>query len=255
MKKLISWNVNGLRAIARKGFLDIISELDPDILCLQEIKAEKDQLPKTIQNIDGYHSFFNPSRSKKGYSGTAIYTKEEPLSLVNGLGEEIFDQEGRIQLAEYKDFYLYNIYYPNGQRDLGRLQYKLDFYDYFLKHATEMMAEGKSIIVCGDVNTAHFAIDLARPKENEKNTGFLPEERAWLDRFVESGLIDTFRVFNHEAEHYTWWDYKTKARERNVGWRIDYFYISPDLRSRLIDAEILSEYYGSDHCPISILLK
>lgn len=247
--------MNGLRAIAKKGFLDIVAELDPDVLCLQEIKAEKDQLPKNLQEIQGYHSFFNSCRIKKGYSGTAIYTKEEPISVVHGLGEEIFDQEGRIQLAEFKDFYLYNIYYPNGQRDLGRLNYKLDFYHYFLEHAKEMMAKGKSIVVCGDVNTAHFAIDLARPKENEKNTGFLPEEREWLDKFVESGLIDTFRVFNQDGGNYTWWDYKTKARERNVGWRIDYFYISPDLRPRLVDAEILNEYYGSDHCPISILLK
>ncbi len=255
MKKLISWNVNGLRAIARKGFLEIVKEINPDILCLQEIKAEADQLPKKIREIEGYYSYFNPSRSRKGYSGTAIYTRQEPKSIVHGLGEERFDAEGRIQLAEFDDFYLYNIYYPNGQRDLGRLNYKLEFYEYFLNHAKQMMADGKSIVICGDVNTAHSEIDLARPKENEKNTGFLPEERAWLDQFIEAGLIDTFRVFNQQPENYSWWDYKTRARERNVGWRIDYFYISSDLRPRLVDATILPQYMGSDHCPIGILLR
>lgn len=255
LKKLVSWNVNGLRAIARKGFLDILAEINPDVMCLQEIKAEKDQLPKKIQQINGYYSFFNSSRTKKGYSGTAIYSKEEPISISNGLGDEYFDCEGRIQFVEFKDFYLYNIYYPNGQSGQDRIDYKLEFYNYFLEHAKQMMAQEKSIVVCGDVNTAHHEIDLARPKANEDNSGFLPEERAWLDKFVESGLIDTFRIFNQEPENYTWWDYKTKERERNVGWRIDYFYISPDLRPNLLDAAILYQYYGSDHCPISILLR
>ena len=254
MQKFVSWNVNGLRAIARKGFVDILKEINPDIMCLQEIKAEKEQLPKKIQNIDGYHAYFNSSQTRKGYSGTAIYTKEEPLSISHGLGNEKFDREGRIQFAEYDTFYLYNIYYPNGQSGPERLQYKLEFYDYFLEHAKQMMAENKPIVVCGDVNTAHYAIDLARPEENVNNSGFLPEERAWLDKFVESGLIDTFRIFNQEPDNYTYWDYKTKARDRNVGWRIDYFYISQNLRSRMVDAAILNQYYGSDHCPISLTL-
>lgn len=254
MQKLISWNVNGLRAIGRKGFVEMMQEMNPDIMCLQEIKAEQEQLPKKIQKIDNYHAYFNSSQIKKGYSGTAIYTKTEPLSIVSGLGEERFDSEGRIQLAEYESFYLYNIYYPNGQSGDLRLQYKLEFYNYFLEHAKKMMASGKAVIVCGDVNTAHEAIDLARPNENINNSGFLPVERAWLDKFLESGLIDTFRVFNQEAHNYTYWDYKTSARERNVGWRIDYFYISEKLRPRMVDAAILNQYHGSDHCPISLTI-
>lgn len=254
MQKLISWNVNGLRAIGRKGFVEMLQEMDPDIMCLQEIKAEQEQLPKKIQNVENYHAYFNSSRTRRGYSGTAIYTKIEPISIEYGLGEERFDAEGRIQFAEYDSFYLYNIYYPNGQSGDPRLQYKLEFYDYFLEHAKSMMADGKSIIVCGDVNTAHKAIDLARPKENVKNSGFLPEERAWLDKFVESGLIDTFRVFDQEPDNYSYWDYKTRARERNVGWRIDYFYVSQNLRPRVVDAAILNQYYGSDHCPISLTI-
>jgi exodeoxyribonuclease-3 len=252
--KLVSWNVNGLRAIAGKGFVDMLKEINPDIMCLQEIKAEQDQLPKKIQHIEGYHAYFNSSQTRKGYSGTAIYTKKEPLSISHGLGNEKFDQEGRIQFAEYETFYLYNIYYPNGQSGPERLQYKLEFYDYFLEHAKQLMAENKAIVVCGDVNTAHHAIDLARPQENINNSGFLPEERAWLDKFIESGLIDTFRIFNQEPDNYTYWDYKTRARDRNVGWRIDYFYISQNLRSRMVDAAILNQYYGSDHCPISLIL-
>jgi len=254
LQKLVSWNVNGLRAVERKGFIEILKEINPDIMCLQEIKAEQEQLSKKLQNIEDYHAYFNPSRARKGYSGTAIYTKEEPLSICDGLGNEKFDQEGRIQFAEYETFYLYNIYYPNGQSGPERLQYKLEFYDYFLEHAKQMMAENKSIVVCGDVNTAHHEIDLARPQENLNNSGFLPEERAWLDKFVESGLIDTFRIFNQEPDNYTYWDYKTKARDRNVGWRIDYFYISQNLRPRMVDAAILNQYYGSDHCPISLIL-
>lgn len=255
MQKLISWNVNGLRAIARKGFVDMLKEMDPDIMCLQEIKAEEDQLPEKIKKIDNYYSFFNSSKIKKGYSGTAIYSKEKPLSIVHGLGEEEFDCEGRIQFAEFDDFSLYNIYYPNGQSSQERLTYKLDFYEYFLNHAKSMMNQGKSIVVCGDVNTAHQEIDLARPEANEKNSGFLPEERAWLDQFVESGLIDAFRVFNQEKENYSYWDYISRARDKNIGWRIDYFYISSDLRPRLVDAAILDQYFGSDHCPVSIILK
>lgn len=254
MLKLVSWNVNGLRAIGNKGFVEMLEEMNPDIMCLQEIKAEQEQLPKKLQNIGNYHSYFNSSQTKKGYSGTAIYTKTPPISITNGLGEERFDQEGRIQFVEFETFYLYNIYYPNGQSGDHRLQYKLEFYDYFLEHAKKMMAEGKSIIVCGDVNTAHTEIDLTRAKENVNNSGFLPIEREWLDKFVASGLIDTFRVFNQEPGNYSYWDYKTKARERNVGWRIDYFYISKNMRSRMVDAAILNQYFGSDHCPISLTI-
>lgn len=255
MQKLVSWNVNGLRAIARKGFLDMLSEMNPDIMCLQEIKAEKDQLPDQIQKIENYYSYFNSSKTKKGYSGTAIYTKRQPISITNGLGNEKFDCEGRIQFLEFDDFYLYNIYYPNGQSGQERLTYKLEFYHYFLAHAKNLINQGKSIIVCGDVNTAHKAIDLARPEANENTSGFLAEERVWLDKFIENGLIDTFRVFNQEADNYSYWDYITRARDKNLGWRIDYFYISSDLRPRLVDAAILNQYFGSDHCPISITLK
>lgn len=254
MQKLVSWNVNGLRAIARKGFIDILKEINPDIMCLQEIKAEKNNYRRKSKISKVITRISIPAEPEEGIAELQFIQKKNLLSIAHGLGNEKFDQEGRIQFVEYETFYLYNIYYPNGQSGPERLQYKLEFYDYFLEHAKQMMAENKSIVVCGDVNTAHHEIDLARPQENVDNSGFLPEERAWLDKFVESGLIDTFRIFNQEPDNYTYWDYKTRARDRNVGWRIDYFYISQNLRPRMVDAAILNQYYGSDHCPISLIL-
>ena len=253
MKKIriLSWNVNGIRAVHKKGFLDWLNKEKPDILCIQETKAQQEQLADELINVEGYNSYFS-SAVRKGYSGVAIYTKAEPKSIKKGFGIEKFDSEGRILIAEYSEFILFNIYYPNGKAREERLHYKMDFYDAFLAYADKLKKKGKNLVICGDVNTAHKEIDLARPKENEKISGFLPEERAWMDKFVEHGYIDTFRMFNREPENYTWWDMMTRARERNVGWRIDYFFVSENFKKKVKNAFILSEVMGSDHCPIGI---
>jgi exodeoxyribonuclease-3 len=253
MKKIriLSWNVNGLRAVHKKGFLDWLKKEKPDILCLQETKAQEEQLSDELINVEGYHSYFS-SAVRKGYSGVAIYTKVEPKSIKKGFGIEKFDSEGRILIAEYPEFILFNIYYPNGKAREERLRYKMEFYDAFLKYVDKLKKKGKNIIICGDVNTAHKEIDLARPKENEKVSGFLPEEREWIDKFLSHGYVDTFRMFNQEPDNYTWWDQLTRARDRNVGWRIDYFYINENLKKKIKDAFIMPDVMGSDHCPIGI---
>jgi exodeoxyribonuclease-3 len=251
--KLISWNVNGIRAIAKKGFHEWVEKESPDILCLQETKAWREQLDEKLLNIEGYTSYFSEA-SKKGYSGTAIYAKEEPKKVKHGIGIEEFDSEGRFCIAEYKEFILFNIYFPNGKRDGTRLKYKMDFYKAFQKHVVALKNKRKKIVVCGDVNTAHKEIDLARPKENRKTSGFLPEECEWIDGFIEAGFIDTLRVFNQNADVYTWWDMVTRARIRNVGWRIDYFYISTNLKKNLKNACTMPHVMGSDHCPVGIEL-
>ncbi len=252
MIRLVSWNVNGLRAIDRKGNFQDVFALEPDVLCLQEIKSSPDQLPDHVLNVPGYHAFFNPSRAKKGYSGTAIYTKVAPVTVEPGLGVERFDVEGRTQIADFGSFLLYNIYYPNGKASAERLQFKLDFYETFHAHILDQVKQGRSVVVCGDVNTAHQEIDLARPKENAQVSGFLPVEREFLDRFISSGFLDTFRLFESGSGYYTWWDYVTKARDRNVGWRIDYFYVNQEFKDRVIRSTIHNDVFGSDHCPISI---
>jgi exodeoxyribonuclease-3 len=252
--KLLSWNVNGIRASYKKGFLDWFLKENPDILCIQETKAHEEQLPEDLININGYHSYFC-SGERKGYSGVALYTKLEPISIKKGFGIKRFDNEGRILIAEYPDFTLFNIYYPNGKASPERLQYKMDFYDAFFNYTNKLKKAGKKIIICGDVNTAHKEIDLARPKENSKVSGFLPEERAWIDKFLEAGYIDTFRMFNTEPNNYTWWDMVTRARERNVGWRIDYFFASENAKDNIKNAFILSHVMGSDHCPIGIEIE
>ena len=251
--QILSWNVNGLRAIAKKGFRQWLLESSPDILCVQETKSSPEQLNENLLNIPGYHVYF-ASAEKKGYSGVAIYTKEKPKT-VTGLGIRPFDIEGRTIKAEFNHFTLFNIYYPNGKASKERLQYKMDFYEAFLKVALDLQKAGTPLIICGDVNTAHKPVDLARPRENETISGFLPEERAWIDRFLSNGFYDTFRLFNQEGGHYTWWDYKTRARERNIGWRIDYFFINKVLKPQLNSAFMLSDVPGSDHCPIGIELK
>ena len=254
--KLISWNVNGLRAVAKKGFLDWLYESSPDILCLQETKAEAEQLPPEVRDPKGYFAYFSHSKGRKGYSGVALYSKTKPDKVEYGIGIKQFDDEGRIVIGHYGDFVLLNIYFPNGGGGEERLRYKLEFYDAFLSYIEKLRAKGKHVIFCGDVNTAHEAIDLARPKENQKNTGFLPEERAWIDEVINLGYVDTFRYHNpHKAEAYTYWDMKTRARERNVGWRIDYFFIAPDKLSQLAGSGIMTNVFGSDHCPIWIDLK
>ncbi len=253
MKKqqIISWNVNGIRAIKKKGALQELFNLNADYYCLQETKINEDTLTEEISAIDGYHSYFSTAE-KKGYSGVAVYSRVEPVSINRGFEIEAFDKEGRILIANYQTFYLVNIYYPNGKASAERLQYKMDFYDAFLDYVEILRKEGKPVVICGDVNTAHHEIDIARPKENEKVSGFLPIERAWMDKFIGCGYVDTFRHFYPEDVKYTWWDQVTRARERNVGWRIDYFYINEEFKDRLVDAFILNDMMGSDHCPIGI---
>lgn len=252
--KILSWNVNGIRAAYKKGILDWFKNVNPEMLCLQETKAHPDQLVDELKNVNGYESHFS-SAEKKGYSGVVTYTKEKPLNVKAGIGIKKFDSEGRFIITEFKEFILFNIYFPNGKASKERLQYKMDFYDAFLKHCKKLLKQSKKIVVCGDVNTAHKEIDLARPKENSKISGFLPEEREWIDKFISAGFVDTFRIFNDEPENYTWWDMITRARERNVGWRIDYFYASENLKDNIKSASIHSSVMGSDHCPIELELK
>ena len=248
--RAISWNVNGLRAAHKKGFLAWFNGASPDIMCLQETKAHEEQLPEEVRTIAGYSSYFS-TPEKKGYSGVGLYAKNAPESIQFGFGDR-FDSEGRTIIADFGDFVLFNIYFPNGKRSAERLQYKMDFYDAFLVYAEKVKQSGKHVVVCGDVNTAHKEIDLARPKENIKVSGFLPQERAWIDRFLEKGYHDTLRVFNQEAGNYSYWDQMTKARDRNVGWRIDYFFVDQGFANRLTGAFILSDVMGSDHCPVGI---
>ncbi|GAB6056227.1 exodeoxyribonuclease III [Methanobacterium movens] len=252
--RIVSWNVNGIRAIHRKGFLDWLNKDKPDILCIQETKATPDQLPRSLKEIKGYHAYFN-SAERKGYSGVALYSFLKPENIENGFGIDKFDREGRIQIADYGEFVLFNIYFPNGKMSEERLKYKLDFYDAFLDHANQLRDQGKNIIVCGDLNTAHKEIDLARPKENSNISGFLPVERAWIDKFLDNGYVDTFRMFNSDENQYTWWSYRTRARERNVGWRLDYFFTNKEFTDHIESSYILSEVMGSDHCPVGLDIK
>jgi len=249
--RIFSWNVNGLRAVCKKGFLSWFQKEKPDILCIQETKLTEDQIPEEIKKVEGYYTYFS-SADQKGYSGVGLFTKEKPERIQSGLGIKKFDKEGRVLIADYKKFLLFNVYFPNGKVSKERLDYKMDFCDAFLHHVDELKKEGKKLIICGDLNTAHTEIDLARPKENKKVSGFLPEERAWMDQLIAHGFIDTFRMFHKGPGHYTWWDLKSRARERNVGWRIDYFFVSNSLRGDIKSAFILTEVLGSDHCPIGI---
>jgi exodeoxyribonuclease III len=249
--KILSWNVNGLRAIHKKGNFAWLLRESPDIFCLQETKAHPDQLMEELRMCQGYQSYFAHSELKKGYSGVAVYTKIQPDAVKYGMGIKKFDQEGRLLELHFGNTVLFNVYFPNGGGGPIRLQYKLDFYDAFLKHIETMKKEGKHIIFCGDINTAHEEIDLARPRENEENTGFLPEERAWLDEVVNHGYVDVYRhFFPQKSGVYTYWDMKTGARERNVGWRIDYFFVSSNVLPKVKSIAILSSILGSDHCPL-----
>jgi len=252
--RLLSWNVNGIRAIKNKGFLDWFYRETPDILCIQETKANPGQLDDDLTEPKGYHVYWNYPE-KKGYAGVAVYTREKPQDVKYDFGGGDLDIEGRVIIAEYEAFILMNIYFPNGGAGNKRVPYKMDFYDVFLKYADGLKDGGKKLVICGDVNTAHKEIDLARPKENVKNTGFLPEERAWMDKLVSHGYADTFRQFNKEPNQYSYWDMKTGARARNVGWRIDYFFVSENLLPNVKDAFILPEVTGSDHCPVGITLE
>ena len=252
--RLISWNVNGIRAVTRKGFLDWMASESPDVLCIQETRAQPDQLVQKLRQPPGYHAYWN-SAQRKGYSGVATFSKTEPLHVQAGFGIEEFDVEGRALMTGYPGFKLFNVYFPNGKRSQERLDYKLRFYAAFLEYCDALRARGERLVVCGDVNTAHKEIDLARPRQNEKVSGFLPEEREWIDRYLAHGFVDAFRVFHpDEAGQYTWWHYITNARARNVGWRIDYHLVSESLMPAVTDASILSDVMGSDHCPIALEL-
>jgi exodeoxyribonuclease-3 len=252
--EILCWNVNGIRALKNKGFLEWLQKESPDIICLQETKVHPDQLGPDLKEPDGYRTYWNYPE-KKGYGGVATFTKSEPVNVKYTFDGVSLDLEGRVIIAEYADFILMNIYFPNGKMGPDRLKYKMDFYDAFLEYADSLKSKGNKLVICGDVNTAHKEIDIARPKENERVSGFLPEEREWIDKFVSHGYVDTFRHFNKEPNQYTWWDLKTRARERNVGWRIDYFFVTENMMPAVVKAFILSEVTGSDHCPIGIILK
>jgi exodeoxyribonuclease-3 len=249
--RVLSWNVNGLRAVHRKGFLEWFTKASPDILCLQETKADQSQLPEGLSLVEGYYSYF-ASAERKGYSGVALYTRIKPIQVTLGFGVDAVDKEGRVIIADYGQFVLCNIYFPNGRSSQERLAYKMRFYDAFLEFVDKVRDAGRAVVVCGDVNTAHREIDLARPKANEGTSGFLPEERAWVDKFLSHGYVDTFRMFNDQPGQYTYWDQMTRARDRNVGWRIDYFFVNQGFAEQVKAAYIHPEVMGSDHCPIGI---
>ena len=226
------------------------------MLFRSETKAHPEQLPEELKNLHGYFSYFSSSQLKKGYSGVAVYTKVEPEKVEYGMGVEKFDQEGRFLALYFKNFVLINCYFPNGGMSPHRLEYKMEFYETFLKFIKKLEKQGSNVVFCGDVNTAHKEIDLARPKQNEKNTGFLPEERAWIDKVIQNNFVDVYRVlYPEKPDTYTYWDMKTVARDRNVGWRIDYFFVSQDFVKQVDDIKILGDVYGSDHCPIVLELK
>jgi exodeoxyribonuclease-3 len=252
--KIISWNVNGLRAILGKGAFRQVIGLDPDIVCLQEIKSRPDQL-SSAQHAEfaDYYTVWNPA-DKPGYSGVATMSRQVAERVVLGLDQAHFDREGRLIQLHIPDFTLLNIYFPSGQRDYGRVEYKLAFYEEVLKLCTRLREEGRELVLCGDFNTAHQEIDLRYPRQNRNTSGFLPEERAWVDRYLDSGLIDIFRQLYPQRIAYTWWTYRMNARQNGVGWRLDYFLITPGLVRRVKDVEIFAEIPGSDHCPVGLIL-
>lgn len=249
--KFISWNVNGIRACVNKGFLDYFKEVDADVFCLQETKLQEGQIEL---DLEGYHQYWNYAE-KKGYSGTAIFTKIKPLSVNYGINIEEHDKEGRVITLEFEDFYLITVYTPNSQNELKRLDYRMKWEDDFRNYLIELDKK-KPVIMCGDLNVAHQEIDLRNPKTNRKNAGFTDEERNKFSKFLDSGFIDTYRYFNPDkTEAYSWWSYRFKAREKNNGWRIDYFCTSEKLKDRLVDADIHKDILGSDHCPIELVIK
>ena len=253
MINIISYNINGIRAAIRKDIFFWLKNYNPDIVCFQEIKANEDQFDSSIFEELGYYSYWYPAK-KKGYSGVATFSKKEPLFVQEGLGIKKYDDEGRVIITEHEEFLLYNIYFPNGQKDNVRLQYKLDFYDDLLPIINEQVESGNNVVVTGDWNTAHKPIDLARPNDNANTSGFMPIEREKLDIYVSHGWIDTFRLFHEEPNRYTWWTYRFGARQRNVGWRIDYFFVNQAMSDLCTNADIQHDILGSDHCPILLEL-
>ena len=253
--RIVSWNVNGIRAVAGKGFAETVKAMNADIIGIQETKAQIDQLGPEITQLEGYKSWFC-SAERKGYSGTALYSAIEPENVTFGLGTDEFDHEGRTICADFGKFVLFNIYFPNGGRGDEYVKFKLRFYDCFLDRVRELESRGREVICCGDVNTAHKEIDLSNPKANSKISGFLPEERVYMDKFAEAGLTDTFRMlYPDKKECYTWWSYKTAARSRNVGWRIDYFFATKGLLPNVSESNMMSGVMGSDHCPVFLDLR
>jgi len=249
-KKFISWNVNGVRAVTKKGFVDFVSTEQPDILCLQEIKAFEEQIPEESR-FDGKYNLYVNSAQRPGYSGTAVYSKEKPIMTIKGLDDFIEDIEGRVLTLEFDKYFLVTVYTPNSKRGLERLDYRQGWDKAFLAYV-KYLEKSKPVIFCGDLNVAHKEIDLARPKNNHKSAGFTDEERAGFDNFVDAGFVDTFRQFDDCGENYTWWSYMRGARARNVGWRIDYFCTSDSVKTNVKDAFILPDVLGSDHCPVGI---
>lgn len=252
--KLISWNVNGIRAAEKKGFLDWLAATGADVVAVQETKAHPEQLSAALLDPPGYQAAWS-SAERKGYSGTVTYSRHAPLRVITGLGDPRFDTEGRTLIHEFETFIFFNIYFPNGGRGPEWVAHKLAFYQRFIEVAQGYMQAGQSVVATGDFNTAYAEIDLARPKENVTHSGFMPEERLGLGEFFQAGLVDTFRHLHPETVKYSWWDMVTRARERNVGWRLDYFMVSPDLKDHIVAADIHDDVMGSDHCPVSLVLS
>ena len=252
--KLVSWNVNGIRAVSKKeDFWSWFEDDDSDIINFQEVRATQEQIPKKFAEIDGFHKFYNEAE-KKGYSGVGTYSKIKPLSVTKGLGVEELDNEGRVLKIEYPDFILFNIYFPNSGKEGSRLDFKVQFCNELLSQLVELKNEGKNLVITGDYNIAHNPIDVYNPKNCEGKSGYLPEERAWLDELEEAGFVDTFRMFDEGEGNFTWWSYRFKARERNSGWRLDYFFVNEEIKDNVIAAKILADIYGSDHCPVTLEL-
>jgi exodeoxyribonuclease III len=255
--KIVSWNVNGMNAVMKKDFLQSLKRMDADIIAIQETKLQEIKLTEQMKEIEGYRSFWSFSTVKKGYSGVAVYSRKEPIAVKTGIGQPEYDDEGRILELDFGDWVFFSVYFPNGQMSEERLKYKLDFYHDFFAYADQYKKSGKSLIIAGDYNTAHNEIDLKNPKPNEKTSGFLRIERDWLDRIIADGYVDTFRHFFPDTVKYSWWTYRFKARDRNVGWRIDYLFTSKDMidNGKVKTAFIENDIYGSDHCPVGIEIK
>jgi exodeoxyribonuclease-3 len=252
--KFMSWNVNGIRACVKKGFLTWLAQEQADFVCIQETKAQLDQLDLELVSPQGYQSYWH-SAEKKGYSGVATYTKHKPIKVHQGLGDGWLDDQGRVLTLEMDDFVLVNAYFPNSQRDHARLGFKLEFCQAMLAYLQQWRDQGKHVILCGDYNIAHKEIDLKNPKTNQNNAGFLPEERAWMDTYLDHGYIDAFREFETGPDHYTWWSYRPGVRARNIGWRLDYFTVNPEMQDQLQDCYHQPDVMGSDHCPVGLILK
>lgn len=252
--KITTWNVNGIRAAVKKGALIWAQSQNMDVFCLQEVKAQREQLPAVEGDLPGYQCYWNAAQ-RPGYSGVAVYTRQEPLAVEYGLGDDRFDHEGRVIRLRFPGFWLYNIYFPNGGRGQERVDFKLDFYACLLEQCDQLHAAGERLVITGDFNTSHREIDLAHPKTNQTTSGFLPEERVWIDHYLAHGFVDIYRELYPERVQYTWWTFITNARARNVGWRLDYFLISQAMLEQTQDVIIHDEVLGSDHCPVTLVLK